>query len=101
MARKKAKTKTQVRAPALRTKVTALATANFAEKYWRTTNALMHDVFMAMKLFKEGKMDPESARIYLGLMRTGAKTLSLNLEFARLTGQIKQGQKTLQGFGIG
>lgn len=97
----KAKKKTRVTLPATRVKRTDIATADFAKKYWSNTNDLMQDIFMAMKLFKEGKMDPEAARVYLGQLRNAAKILSLNLEFARVTGHIQKGQKTLQGFGIG
>lgn len=67
---------------------------------WANSKELLQDIFISLKLFRLGLIDAEAARVYLGQLRNAAKILSLNLEFARVTGQIQKGQKTLQGFGI-
>ena len=67
---------------------------------WKSTTELLHDVFLSLKLFQLGIIDAEAARVYMGQLRNAAKLLTINLEYARVTGQIQKGQKVLQGFGI-
>jgi len=65
---------------------------------WKSTKDLLRDVFAATQLFKLGKIDDVSARVYLGQFRNAAKIISLNLEHARLTNRLKSGDTTLTGF---
>lgn len=69
-------------------------------KVWPNSSALFRDIFITLKMFRDNEISGKDARACLGLLRAAVVLLGINLEFGRLTGSIKIGQKSLSGFTV-
>ncbi len=67
---------------------------------WKNTNDLLTDICRIMKAFDQGKLDAEAARVYVANFRNAAAILTIQLEHARLTNRLKDGEKTLAGIAL-